>query len=106
VKASEDYLCPSEAFSPFIKEFIKIANMIVKLHKHKSPYTLYGLHDTVNLTSAWQTYTLPFTTKNFSSPVSDARLRFAFAANAANGDIYHIDDVMLTETAPFRASLI
>ncbi|RZB37999.1 MAG: hypothetical protein SRB2_00345 [Desulfobacteraceae bacterium Eth-SRB2] len=69
----------------------------VSIFKHDSPYTNYGLsHQQVNLTTSWQTYTVNFRTKNFSSPVDDARLMFWFADDAAPGDIFWTDNVVMT----------
>ncbi|RZB35458.1 MAG: hypothetical protein SRB2_03144 [Desulfobacteraceae bacterium Eth-SRB2] len=68
----------------------------VSILKHDPPYTNYGLsHEPVNLTTNWSTFTLNFSTNNFGSPVDDARLMFWFANDAAPGDIFWIDNVVI-----------
>jgi len=68
----------------------------VSLCKHGPPYTNYGLSKhLVNLTTSWVKHTINFTTKNFNSPVNDARLMFWLASDAVAGDRYWIDDVVL-----------
>ncbi|MBK1877957.1 LamG-like jellyroll fold domain-containing protein [Pelagicoccus mobilis] len=70
----------------------------VSLQKDSSPYTNYGLNRVrAYLTSGWQSFTIEFNTRNFSSPVTDGRLSFWFANDARAGDRYFIDDVVLTE---------
>ncbi len=72
-------------------------DVAVSVLKHASPYTNYGLSKRVfNLTTAWQTFSVQFTTRNFSGAVSDGRLMFAFQSYDANGDVYFFDDVTLT----------
>ena len=72
------------------------ANLSVYLHKHKSPYTNYGLSNhQFDLTTSWQTFSVTFVTKGFTSTVSDARLRFWFPPYSSPGDEYWIDDVKL-----------
>lgn len=69
------------------------------VHKHGSPYTNYGLsYHEINLDNSWQTHSVEFTTKNFSSTVKDARLRFWLSPYDAAGDIYYIDNVVLRKT--------
>ncbi len=71
-------------------------DMSVTVQKHGSPYTNYGLNAWVtNLGTGWQTYTTEFTTTGFYGTASDARLMFWFPGFASNGDVYHIDDVVL-----------
>jgi hypothetical protein len=72
-------------------------DMNVSVQKHGSPYTSYGLSfQQVNLGSGWADYTLEFTSANFSGTVSDARVMFWFVNYASTGDVYHIDNVVLT----------
>jgi hypothetical protein len=75
------------------------------LHKDVSPHTNYGLNNhLVNLSQNWQSFTVNFTTQNFTAQVSDARLRLWFSGFAQAGDIYYFDNFSLTEntgdTAP------
>ncbi len=67
-------------------------DLSVYLQKHTSPYTNFGVSATVNLTSAWQTFTIPFTS---GSDASAPRLRFWFVGHASAGDVYWLDDVQL-----------
>ena len=69
----------------------------VSVQKHGSPYTNYGLNRAIaDLGTGWQTFTFDFTTTGFSTPVTDARLMFWFASDAAPGDLFRIDNVSLT----------
>ncbi len=71
----------------------------VLVHKHRAPYTNYGLRSArVDLTPSYQTFTWSFTTGNFNDKVSDARLRFWLAPFANAGDIYMIDNVVLKKS--------
>ncbi len=79
-------------------------NMSVFLHKHGAPYTNYGLNGyEADLDTNWKAYTIPFSTANFTTPVTDARLRFWFAPYDQAGTSYHIDYVFLekmTDSTP------
>ena len=66
-------------------------NLSVQLLKHGSPYTNYGLSESVSLNTGWQTTSYEFTTSGFSSPVNDARLRFRIYA----AGVYPFDNVVL-----------
>ena len=69
----------------------------VTVQKHGSPYTNYGLYrEVADLATGWQSFTFDFTTTGFSTPVTDARLMFWFASDAAPGDVFRIDNVSLT----------
>ncbi len=86
-------------------DFVAYSNtardLSIYLHKHNSPYTDYGLNNyEVNLTNVWQNFSIEFTTTNFSTPVSDARLRFWLAPYDTAADVYWIDGVSLTEVYP------
>lgn len=67
----------------------------VRLIKHGSPYTFYGLNYKVYLSTGWQTYITEFTTSGFTGTVKDGRLYFWLAPFAAAGDVYFIDEVRL-----------
>jgi len=67
----------------------------VRLIKHVSPYTNYGLDFTADLDTNWQTFTTEFTTTGFTDTVNDGRLMFWLAPFAASGDTYFIDGVRL-----------
>jgi hypothetical protein len=75
-------------------------DLAVCLHKHTAPYQSYGLFDyRVNLTTAWQAFSVTFVTGGFAGTVSDARLRFWMGPYVYNGDQYFIDDVILEKVA-------
>ncbi len=71
-------------------------DLSVWLHQNVPPYDDYGLVNKVfDLTDSWKTYSLLFTTTNFSRTVHDARLRFWLSPYATSGDQYLFDDVSL-----------
>ena len=77
----------------------------VSLAKNGSPYTNYGINRTrADLTSTWNTFTINFTTENFSSTVSDGRLYFWFASDARPGDRFFIDKVILVKSGSTQTS--
>lgn len=95
VEANTDYVISFDAYSNSGHD------IEVSLHKHTSPYTNYGLDGgTINLGSSWGSHSIPFTTNNLggSPSVSDARLRFWLAPYDAAGDIYWIDNIVLTKS--------
>ncbi|HYN44826.1 MAG TPA: carbohydrate binding domain-containing protein [Candidatus Limnocylindrales bacterium] len=67
----------------------------VKLLKHVSPFTPYGLDQTFNLGTNWQEYSITFTTTGFTSTVKNGRLMFYLVPFAVAGDKYYIDNVRL-----------
>ncbi|MCD4815081.1 MAG: Ig-like domain-containing protein, partial [Methanosarcinales archaeon] len=67
----------------------------VRLIKHVSPYTSYGLNFAANLGTNWQTFSTEFTTTGFTGTVNDGRLQFWLAPFAEAGDTYYIDNVRL-----------
>ena len=70
----------------------------VYLQQHTDPFTNYGINGTnFNLGTSWQEFNHEFTTSGFSGNSSDTRLRFWFVGNAANGDIYWLDNIRLEE---------
>jgi hypothetical protein len=71
-------------------------DMQVDVMKHTLDYRSYGLNQWINLTSVPQRYSFDFTTTNFSSPISDARMRFWFP----NVSRYNIDLVILRKITP------
>jgi arylsulfatase A-like enzyme len=73
----------------------------VYLDKGVSPYTNYGVNGVIlNLTPDWQVFEIPFTTINFSSPVTDGRLRL-WLENASVNDVFFFDDfVLVPEESP------
>lgn len=73
----------------------------ILLTKQKSPSTNYGIENvTLDLTTEWQTFTVDFTTKNFSLPVTDGRLRFSLSQTDAPGESFYFDDVSLVQVSP------
>jgi len=78
-------------------------DLTVQLHKHKAPYTNYGLKvKTVDLGTAWQTFTYEFVTKGFKGNTTDGRLRFWF--NGKEKEVgFFLDNVVL-EKMPVERS--
>ncbi len=71
-------------------------DMTMGVQKDLSPNTCYGLMGyRVNLTTAWATYSVLFNTNGFTGTVTDARFLFTFSADAASGESYYIDEVVL-----------
>ncbi len=78
----------------------------VTLQRHTSPYTNYGLSGRVfNLGTNWQSFQVTFTTTNFSTAVSDARLMFWLAPYDAAGDRYYFDNIVLAKTSDLSPTL-
>ncbi|CAG0949507.1 hypothetical protein METP3_00119 [Methanosarcinales archaeon] len=75
-------------------------DMKVKLFRHNSPYTNYGLDFTADLGKSWNTFTTEFTTAGFSGAANDGRLQFWFAQLAAAQETYYIDDIRLEKVSP------
>lgn len=67
----------------------------VRLIKHVSPYTGYGLDRTFDLNASWQEFSTEFTTTGFTGAVNDGRLMFFLAPYVKAGDKYYIDNVRL-----------
>jgi hypothetical protein len=77
----------------------------VSLGQHGAPYTNYGLvNRPIDLTTAWQNFSVTFTTTGFSGSVSDARLMFWLASYDAAGDRYYFDNVQLAKTSDLAPS--
>jgi hypothetical protein len=73
-------------------------DLSVFLQQHGAPFTNYGLRDfRADLTPGWAVYRTTFVTTGFSSPVTDARLRFWMAPFDQDGMTYRIDWVVLRE---------
>ncbi|NTV30866.1 hypothetical protein HGA91_02710 [candidate division WWE3 bacterium] len=71
------------------------SNMKIDLIKHTSPFSTYGLSLSINPTSTFQQYESEFML-SVADSVTDARLRLMFRAD----DVYHIDDMSITEVVP------
>lgn len=70
----------------------------IYMHKHTAPYTFYGLSKKLQLGTSWNQYVIEFKTPAISGgSTSNARLRLWLANNAAAGDKYYFDDVVLKE---------
>ncbi len=66
--------------------------------KSSPPNTNYGLRGhRINLTPEWQVFEVEFTTKGFSSPTDDTRLRFWLAPYDTAGTVFEFDDVILIQ---------
>lgn len=69
--------------------------------QQQSSQNSYGLRNyRPNLTAAWKTYTVEFTTKGFTAPVFDAQLSFIFNNLAKPGDVYWLDNIYLVKAQP------
>ena len=74
----------------------------VVVDEQNDDYTNYGLTGFgVDLTTDWKVFSVEFTTSGFSTPVSDARMRFSLADYDAAGDIYSIDAVSLSKVCGY-----
>ena len=73
----------------------------IALIKHGSPFTLYGLDQTINLTKDWQEFSTEFTTTGFTDTVNDGRVRFWLTPFAVAGDKYYIDNVRLEKVGVY-----
>ncbi len=72
----------------------------VSLSKHSSPYTNYGINrERLDLTTQWQTFSVIFTTQNFKSHVDDGRLYFWLGNDARAGDLYFLDQIVLSQVS-------
>jgi hypothetical protein len=82
----------------FAAKFSTGHDLSVYLQRNSSPYTNYGVNNfRVNLTTAWKTFTIEFTSKGFTAATSDTRLRFWLANLAKASDSYWIDEVSLVK---------
>jgi hypothetical protein len=71
------------------------------LQRHTSPFTDYGLNGTnLDLRNTWQIFEVTFTTKNFTSPVTDGRLRIWLSESNQPGEIYYFDKINLVPINP------
>jgi Carbohydrate binding domain/Bacterial Ig-like domain (group 2)/Dockerin type I domain len=77
-------------------------DLTVRLFKHVSPYTNYGLNQTFNLSSNWQTFTTKFNTTGFTGEVNDGRLQFWLSPFVRAGDIYYLDEIRLEKVVISR----
>ena len=78
----------------------------VQLFKHFSPYTNYGLSNNFDLGTSWQVFSYEFTTKGFTTSVSDGRLMFWLAPFVVAGDIYYFDNIRLEKISAPSLPLI
>jgi hypothetical protein len=73
----------------------------VGILKNTAPFSNYGLDGyRVALTPTWQIFETQFVTRNFSAPVSDARLMFFFGNTARTNDFLSFDNVILSYVGP------
>ncbi len=74
----------------------------IALFNNSAPYKSYGMHknsDRFDLVPAWKQYIHRFTTKGFTSPVTDGKLYVWFADDAETFDRYCFDDFSLAPVA-------
>ena len=92
IEGNTTYILSFDALSTNFK------SMDVSILKHTAPYTSYGLDMyQVNLSNNWSTQSIIFTTPIIDSPVYDARLMFWITPYVTSGDVYWIDNVILTK---------
>ena len=73
----------------------------VYLQQKSIPQNNFGIkNQTFDLTTAWNEFSYDFTTTGFSGTISDTRLRFWLVGNAADGDIYWLDNIQIEEILP------
>ena len=78
-------------------------NVRLFVHKHKAPYTNYGLNGVeLDLTTDWQVFVVDFRTN--ASASSDARLRIWLAPYDQPGTEFEFDDVVLATPDNFAAA--
>lgn len=70
-------------------------DMDVKVIKHTSPFTNFGLSETVNLTTTMTEYTYTFESYGFSGNTTDTRLQFYISNYPQNGENYYFQNVTL-----------
>lgn len=94
LEPNTEYLLSFVAYSSNLRDFR------VSLGQHSAPFTNYGIYNhRVNLTTEWQVFTIPITTRNFSTVVEDGRLYFWFADDALGGERFYIDKVSLAKAS-------
>ncbi len=83
-------------------------DVTINVQQHGAPYASYGLNKEFNLTTAWNTYAVEFTTQNFSGTVNDGRFMFWLAPYDANGDEYFFDEILLAkkQTTPVPPAIV
>ena len=92
LKANTKYRLSFSAFSSSGND------LRVYLQQHNKPYGSLGLNgNQFNLSKDWQQFSTEFTTSGFSGTTTNTRLRFWFVRYAANGDVYHLDNIVLEE---------
>ena len=75
------------------------------LHKHEAPYTNYGLNGVpVTLQDDGKVFAIDFTTTNFTTSVSDARLRVWLTTVQGAAQLY-LDDFSLMPVASYEAKI-
>ncbi len=92
-----------EPYTQYMLSFKAYSNtghdLSVSLQKHETPYTSYGLSNyQFDLTAAWGSFAVEFTTSGFAGMANDGRLMFWLAPYDASGDQYFFDDVVLVKT--------
>jgi hypothetical protein len=76
-------------------------DLSIFINNSTTPSLNYGLSNyRANLTKAWKTFNVEFTTKNFTSLTNATQLRFSMGAFARAGDVYFLDSVILKKVEP------
>ena len=71
--------------------------MVFCLIKNTSPYTNYGLNQTIDLTETMQTHIVEFVTRLGAK--TDGRLLFSMGPYDQDGTTYYIDDVAIEKVS-------
>ena len=75
-------------------------DLMVALIKHTSPYTNYGLNQTIDLTETMQIHSVEFMTRRGAK--TDGRLLFSMGSYDQDGTTYYIDDVAIEKVLDCR----
>ncbi len=98
-----------EPYTQYMLSFKAYSNtghdLSVSLQKHGTPYNSYGLSNyQFDLTTAWGSFAVEFTTSGFAGMANDGRLMFWLAPYDASGDQYFFDDVVLVRIGTTTSS--
>ena len=89
----------------YLLQFVAKSNtghdLSVYLQRDSGAFVNYGVNNfRVNLTAKWKLFKIEFTTRGFTLPTTDTRLRFWLSPFDAARDIYWFDQVSLAKVVP------
>jgi hypothetical protein len=94
-------LSPDSTYRLSFVAYSSMGNDIeVSVGKTASPFTSYGLMETVPVSTAWMVFMYEFKPKNIGSTVNDARLRFGFEKFGAPGEVFSLDNIRFQAVNP------